>query len=236
MKALVYLLTVPLLGQQGVSLYSVEKERAVGAQYASEVRRQSEPPGDPSVREYADRIGRQLLSGLADRRWAYQFEVISGGDRVDPFALPGGYVFIPAATFISTHSEDEFAGALAHAIGHAALRHGTRTASRGQVTDLTGTPLVFMGWTGSHADSASSQLLVPLSFLEVQRTYELEADRFGLELTSRSGYDASAFLRILSSEHTRRTRSTRRCPTRSADRQNTRDARLSARGYTRRFR
>ena len=49
MKALVYLLTVPLLGQQDVNLYSVEKERAVGAQCASDVKRQSEPLGDPSV-------------------------------------------------------------------------------------------------------------------------------------------------------------------------------------------
>jgi len=63
-------------------------------------------------------------------------------------------------------------------------------------------PLVFMGgWTGSHADSHNPQVVVPVSFLEFQRTYELEADRFGLELAAHTGYDASAFLRYVQQTH-----------------------------------
>ena len=42
---------------------------------------------------------------------------------------------------------------------------------------------------------------MPVSFLEFQRTYELEADRFGLELAARTGYDASAFLRYVERTH-----------------------------------
>jgi beta-barrel assembly-enhancing protease len=71
-------------------------------------------------------------------------------------------VFVPARIFISARDEDEFAVTLAHAIGHAALRHGTRTASRGQIPDMASIPLVFMGgWTGSHADSRNTQALAP---------------------------------------------------------------------------
>ena len=71
MKSVVYLLTVPLLAQQGVNLYSLEKERALGAQYASEIRKQSEALGDPLVQAYVDRVGLDLLSGLKDLRLEY---------------------------------------------------------------------------------------------------------------------------------------------------------------------
>ena len=202
MKAVICLLTAPLLAQQAVNLYSVEKERVLGERYASEIRRLSEPLEDPVVQTYVDRVGRELSSGMNEDRTDYRFEVVSGGDRTEPFGLLGGYVFVPSRIFVTVHDEHEFAGTLAHAIGHAALRHGARTASRTQIANMASIPLVFMGgWTGSHADSKSSQVLVPLSFLDLQRTYELEADRFGLELAARAGYDASAFLRYVERTH-----------------------------------
>lgn len=46
------------------------------------------------------------------------------------------HVFVPAGIFISARDEGEFAGTLAHAIGHAALRHETRTANRGQLANM----------------------------------------------------------------------------------------------------
>jgi len=96
MKSVVYLLIIPLLAQQGVNLYSLEKERALGEQYASEIRKQSGALGDPWVQAYVDRVGRDLLRGLKNERREYNFEMISGGDWTEPFALPGGYVFVPA--------------------------------------------------------------------------------------------------------------------------------------------
>ncbi|MBC8164783.1 MAG: hypothetical protein H7Y20_02790 [Bryobacteraceae bacterium] len=77
---------------------------------------------------------------------------------------------------------------LAHSNDHVALLHGTRTAARGQIADMASIPLIFMGgWLSSHADSQQSQSLAPVGFLQFQRTHELEAKRFGLELSSRAG-------------------------------------------------
>ena len=202
MKSVIFGLAVPLLAQQDVNSYSLEKERALGTQYASEIRRQSKPLGDPAVQAYAERVAAKLLSGVTNGSLQYQFEVISDGDRTEPFALPGGYIFIPARIFMTARDEHEFAGTVAHAIGHAALRHGTRTATRGQIANMASIPLVFMGgWVAAHADSHHSQALVPVSFLEFQRKYELEADRFAVELCARTGYDPAAFLRYVQRTH-----------------------------------
>lgn len=205
MKSVICLLAVPLLAQQDLNLDSAEKEKALGEQYASEIRRQSQPLADPLVQAYVDRIGRQLVNGLTDQRLDYRFDVTSNRDQTEPFALPGGYVFVPFRIFLVARDEQEFAGTLAHAIGHAALRHGIRTAARTQITNMASIPLIFMGgWTGCHADSTRFQMLVPVSVLESQRTDELEADRFGLELSARAGYDGAAFLRYVERTHPRR--------------------------------
>ena len=198
MKSAVYLVTIPLLAQQVVNLPSLAaRERAMGARYASEIRRQSEPLADPAVQDYVQRLGREL-GAPAD----YRFEVITGSDWTEPFALPGGFIFVPTRAFIDVRDAHEFAGTLAHAIAHATLRHGIRTANRERITNVASIPLVFMGgWTGAHADSRHTQVLVPASLLESQRTNELEADRYGLELAARAGYDPAAFGRYVERTH-----------------------------------
>ena len=198
MKSFLFLLVVPLLAQPGVSLYTLEKERALGQQCASEIRRQSKPIANPLIDAYVKRVGGELVAQLKDVPFDYQFEVISDGTWTEPFSLPGGYVFIPARAFVAAQDEAEFVGMLAHSIGHVALRHGTRS----QIVNMASIPLVFTGgWTGPHADSERPQTLVPVSFLEFQSTHELEADRFGLQPAARTGYETAAFQRYLERTH-----------------------------------
>ena len=172
MKLVLSFLAAPLLAQQGVNFYTLEKERALGQQLASEIRRESKPLGVPSADAYVKRIGGELVEQLKNASFDYQFEVISSATWTEPFSLPGGYVFVPARALLAARDESGFAGMLAHAIGHAALRHGTRMATQGQVANLASIPLVFVGtWTGAHADSRHSPTMMPVGFMKLQRTY-----------------------------------------------------------------
>jgi predicted Zn-dependent protease len=202
MKLVLSLWVVPLLAQQGVNFYTVEKERALGQHLASEIRRQSKPFANAAIDSYVKRIGAELIGQLKEAIFEYHFEMISGGTWKEPVSFPGGYVFIPARFFLAAQNEAELVGMLAHSIGHVALRHGTRTVARGQIVNMASIPLVFMsGWAGSHADSQQPQVLVPVGFLKFQREHELEADRFGLELAAQAGYDATAFQRYVGRTH-----------------------------------
>lgn len=202
MKLVLSLVVVPLLGQQAVNFHSLEKERALGQHLASEIRKQSKPLTDSAVDAYVKRVGAELILHLKEAIFEYQFEVISDDEQAEPIPLPGGHILIPARTFLAAQDEAEFVGMLAHSIGHIALRHGTRTAARGQIANTASIPLVFMGGSiCAHTDSQRSQVLLPVCFIEAQRTYELEADRFGLELAARAGYDASGFQRYVERKH-----------------------------------
>lgn len=198
MKQVLAFLSLPLLAQQGVNFYSIEKEVALGAGLASEIRKQSQPLAVPEADAYAKRIGAQLVARLAERPFDYTFEATSTSGSTEPLALPGGYVFIPARFFVAAQDEGEFVGMVAHSIGHIALRHGTRTATRGQIANLSSVPLIFTGgWAGAHADTNRQSTLLPMGFLQFQREHELEADRFGVELAARAGFDAAGLRRYV---------------------------------------
>ena len=64
MKFVLALWAVPLLAQQGVNFYTVEKERALGQQLASEIRTQSKPLANAAVDAYVRRIGAELIGQL----------------------------------------------------------------------------------------------------------------------------------------------------------------------------
>jgi predicted Zn-dependent protease len=178
----------------GVNFYSRQKEAALGAQLVEEIRRASRPLDVPAVREYVKRIGSALATELPGA-FEYTFEVLSapGSQMSEPFALPGGYVFVPSGLFLAAGNEAEFAGMLAHSMAHAALRHGTRQASRGMIVNYASIPLIFMGgWHGIHGNDAG--MAVPLGFLQFMRGHELEADALGTRAMARTGYDPAAWV------------------------------------------
>jgi hypothetical protein len=107
------------------NFYSREKEAALGAQLAAQVRSQSSVIDDARIGGYVARVGNKLAAALPDRGIQHTFTVVDrnlGGSTNEPLALPGGYVFVPANLLLAARSEDELSGMLAHAIAHIAAR------------------------------------------------------------------------------------------------------------------
>lgn len=185
---------------QGVNVYSTEREAALGAQLANEVRQKTTPVASAVIRDYVEKIGRQLATPLPNPRFTYTFAVIaddSGGQTHEPLSLPAGYIFVPANLILTAQNEAEFAGMLAHAMAHVAERHGTRQATRGELANVASVPLIFMsGWTGLGA--GGNEPAVPISFLSTQRRFETEADVLAIKLTSGAGYDPKALVSYIS--------------------------------------
>jgi predicted Zn-dependent protease len=179
----------------GVNFYSKEKESALGMQVAAEVRRQMAVIESDIVNQYVERMGSKLAAVLPDRGITYTFTVVQnniGGSTNEPLALPGGYIFIPANLFLAARNEAEFGGMLAHAIAHVAARHGTRQATRAQITELSPLPFVFLS-----SPTAGDGSLLPGGLLSLQRSFETEADRLAVAITTKAGYDPEALARYV---------------------------------------
>ena len=198
MRLLVCLMIGAVLwSQERPTLYSPEKEAALGAQLANELR-QKTTAANPAIQSYVDRLGRKLAARFSNGDITYKFTVVTdslGGGTHEPLTLPGGYVFVSTSLLAAVQDEAEFAGMLAHALSHIANRDSARMGTH--MVNYGSIPLIFLGGWGVANETNGA---IPVGFLKTQRTYELEADRQAVAVMSAAQYDPAALVRYVSRE------------------------------------
>lgn len=122
------------------------------------------------------------------------------------FAAPGGHIGVFEGLLHFAATPEEFAGVLAHEMGHAAQRHPTKSLLR-----AAGLGLIFSALTGdpSALAAAAGKLTETLLSLSFTREAELEADREALAMLARAGIRSDGLSRFLA-------RIKRRAPARSS--------------------
>ena len=189
MKVLIWLLGLSLAGQ----ILNLDKERALGAVWADDIRSKAQAFDLPEVVAYVERMGARLAALMPGSD--FRFEVVVAEEGAEPVGLPGGIVFVPAAFLAGAEDEAEVAVMLAHAMGHVSLRHGFANAGRAKDGQV---PLFVMGgWMGAHANARDRATFIPSGALGSSKQNELDADRFGVDLAGRAGYDRGALARYI---------------------------------------
>lgn len=109
------------------------------------------------------------------------------------FALPGGHSYYFSALLDQTQNQDEFAGVMAHELGHVVHRHGMEQLIS---TSATGLLIGFIlgDMTGLSVAGGLGAALIDSRF---SRDAEREADRFSAEAAKRVGFDARALVTLL---------------------------------------
>src|SRR5262249_16596523 len=179
---------------KGVNFYSLEKEIALGKQLAQEVERSSKLIDDPIVTEYVNRVGQNLVRN-SDARVPFTIKVIDS-DQVNAVALPGGFFYVYTGLILRANEESELAGVMAHEISHVTARHGTKTATKGDIMQLASIPaMIFIpySWAGWGIYQAMN-IAIPLTFLKFSRDQERQAASLGLPYMYKAGYDPNSYV------------------------------------------
>jgi predicted Zn-dependent protease len=125
-------------------------------------------------------------------RWAWEVNVISS-KNVNAWCMAGGKIaFYTGLLDTLKLSDDEVAAVMGHEIAHALREHSRERASEQMITQLgvaIGGAVLGLGQLGN--DALSKAVDVTLS-LPHSRQHETEADRIGVELSARAGYNPDA--------------------------------------------
>ena len=125
------------------------------------------------------------------KQWKWEFNLV-GSNQINAFCMPGGKIAFYSGILENLRlNDDEVAMIMGHEIAHALQEHareqmGKSMATRGVIE--IGAALLGLGGGGRLLGDLGGQLLS----LKFGRDDETEADRIGLVLGARAGYDPSA--------------------------------------------
>ena len=180
------------INKGSINFFSLEKEIQMGRQLAAEVEKQVKLVNDPTISEYVNRVGQNIVRN-SDAKVPFTIKVVES-DEINAFALPGGFFYVNTALILAADDESELAAVMAHEIAHVAARHGTKQASKAELINFATLPLIFMGGVGGFALQQAAGFLIPMQFLQFSRSDEAEADYLGLQYLYKTGYDPGAMV------------------------------------------
>jgi predicted Zn-dependent protease len=115
--------------------------------------------------------------------------------EVNAFALPGGYIYVTRGILALANDQSELAAVLAHEIAHVVLKHARARTNRIKTTEIVDKVVTGVFGGDPATDQASSRAKVSLAaFSQAQ---ELGADKEGILIAGKAGYDPHAAARFL---------------------------------------
>lgn len=152
---------------------------------------------DAALRKRVHHItGRLVSEAIAmrpgSRNWEWSMKVIDDPETVNAWCMAGGRMAVYTGLIEKVQpTDDELAQVIGHEIGHALANHTAEKMSMAIASSL-GVAVVSIASDKRYAASAASAAAVLAIQLPNSRVAETEADRIGIELAARAGYDPRA--------------------------------------------
>lgn len=194
--------------QEGVQLPSMggykevlppDQARTFPREFRNVMRQQGVLIDDPIIDSYFSEIGYRLVMHSTGRAMDFHFHVLKIGG-INAFAAPAGVVALNGGLILAADTIDEVAGVLAHEVSHVTQSHlarGAEEAARVSIPVMLATlGLVMVGGIAGGLDPEAAQGilmggqgLAQQAQINYTRQNEAEADRIGIQLLSRAGFD-----------------------------------------------
>ena len=178
---------------KGLNLFSVQKDKDLGAQVAAEI------DGNPAQYPILDsarnveayrliyKVRDEILnSGQVDYKDDFQWRlrIIKDDSTLNAFCTPGGYIYVYTGILKFLDNEAQLAGVMGHEIAHADQRHSTR-----QMTKQYGVTVMLEILAGNQ--QMLKELTAGLIGLKFSRSHENEADEYSVKYLCPTKYDAA---------------------------------------------
>ena len=190
--------SLPDMGTTAGSTLSIGQEMQMGDFYVRQLRASAPLINDPLLNEYINQLGQRLVAHADSVKTPFHFFLIQN-DELNAFAFFGGNVVLHASLFRFTENESQLASVMAHEISHVTQRHLARAMEDQQRS----APLTWVGALGSillamanpqagMAGLAGTLAGTQQGIISFTQNNEQEADRIGIQVLQRAGFDPQA--------------------------------------------
>jgi predicted Zn-dependent protease len=163
---------------------SENDEITLGKDVAANLLGASPLVNDPALQAYVNKVGLWIALHTSRPNLPWRFGVLDT-NSVNAFATPGGYVFITRGMLMRMRDESELAGVLAHEISHVVEKHALNTMRKGKLVDMASDALSRNKPEYAKLVSAGTEIFAR----GLDKEDEFAADRMGVVLAARAGYD-----------------------------------------------
>jgi predicted Zn-dependent protease len=188
--------TVAQTGRSQFVVVSESQETQLGEDAYREILKKQKLSTRQDWQSQLRRVGERIAAAAAKSEYKWEFNVIQGKE-VNAFALPGGKVAFWEGIMPVAQDDTGIAVIMGHEVAHAIARHGAERMSQAVGVQAFGqilsaglgqvTPALQQDFLKLYGVGASVGVLLPWG-----RTQESEADRIGLTLMAKAGYDPAA--------------------------------------------
>lgn len=153
---------------------------------------------DPALQKYVNEVGRWVASQSERPDLPWHFGVIESED-INAFAAPGGYIVVTKGLYRKLQNEAQLAGVLGHEIAHVVRKHHLKLLQKTQLLNI-GAKL--LGNKLGEGDQTVQKVIgngAEILARGLDKDAEYEADRMGVILAARSGYEPFGLPEVLQS-------------------------------------
>src|SRR6202790_654476 len=162
-------------------------EIQIGKEYDKQITDSSVIVTDPLINAWVNEISNKLWAQTARKDVPYSIKIIDDSE-INAFSTMGGYIYMNEGTLDFVQSDDELAGIIGHETGHIERRHAVTSNNKASILNV----LFGIGSLFSPLLYRFGQLLQAGALARISRDDENEADKYGLMLMTRAGYDPDA--------------------------------------------
>lgn len=143
---------------------------------------------DEPLQIYVNEVGLWLAMQTERPDLPWTFAVIDT-ETANAFAAPGGYVFITKGLFLMLRNEAELAGVLGHEIAHVVRRHHLSALQKQLQLSAAADAASILAESNRETVDVLVGAGMQLYSRGLDRDDEFEADRMGVVIAARGGYD-----------------------------------------------
>lgn len=184
--------SAPMTGRTQLMLISPSDEQKMGEDASAQILKESKLSSDPKATKRVKDVGEKIAKAAEQSSFKWEYYLVED-KAINAFCLPGGKIFVYTGLLDFVNNDAELALVMGHEAAHAIARHGAERMSMGAVTNMAQQlaasalnikPAYSQAFDIAFGLSANYGVILPYS-----RTQEYEADRIGLILMAKAGYD-----------------------------------------------